>query len=168
MCLTISVSVAQWHLLNNLTKFQIHIKVTVLPCRNIWLWGTHPQEYMMSCQGQISPPYPKAMVEHTDAIWLLKEHKKAWERDMGTERKDTGITGAWGLSQLLSALPVYVAVRRVEGNSRVRARQKWASSPHEMNKVRGMDGASSSLKHISTYKLSVAQKTIKIKREDKV
>lgn len=63
MCLTISVSVAQWHLLNNLTKSQIHIKVTILLSRNIWLWGIHPQEYMMSCQGQISPPYPKAWTQ---------------------------------------------------------------------------------------------------------
>lgn len=77
---------------------------------------------------------------------------------MGAGRKDTGITGAGGLSQLLSVLPVYVAVRGVEGNTRVRSRQKLASSPHEMNKVRGMDGASSSLKHIITYILSGCSK----------
>lgn len=63
MCLTISVSVAQWHLLNNSTNSQIHTEVTILPSRNIWLWCTHSQEYMMCFQGQISPPYPKAWTQ---------------------------------------------------------------------------------------------------------
>lgn len=61
-CLTISISVAQWHLLNHLTNSQIHIKVTILLSRNIWLWGTHSQEYDV-LPGTDLTPYPKAWTQ---------------------------------------------------------------------------------------------------------
>lgn len=63
MCLTVSVSVPQKHLLNNLRKSWIHIKVTTLVSGNIWLWGLHPQGYVVSCWGKISSPTPKAWTQ---------------------------------------------------------------------------------------------------------
>lgn len=64
--------------------------------------------------------------------------------------------------ELLGLIPTAVCVPNLSemslGNSRVGGCQKWASSPHEMNQVRDMDGASSSLKHISAYKLSDCSK----------
>lgn len=59
MCLTISVSVSHWHLLNKLRKSWVHIKMTW----KLRVWGPHLQGSIVSCWGQISPHTPKVWTQ---------------------------------------------------------------------------------------------------------
>lgn len=102
-CLTVSVSVPQKHLLNNLRKSWIHIKVTTLVSGNIWLWGLHLQGYVVSCWGENLIPYSQSLDPKSCQsvqmfvpmeLWLLKGQQEASEWDIGAERKETGVTGA--------------------------------------------------------------------------
>lgn len=70
---------------------------------------------------------------------------------MGYWCREKGHWSHWGLR----VIPVVACgpslalpMRRVE---KQQSEEKEAPSPHEMNHVRGMDGDSSSLKHIITY-----------------
>lgn len=77
---------------------------------------------------------------------------------MGHRCREKGNWSHWGLRVIPAAAcgpSLALPVRGVEGNSRAGTREKWVPSPHEMDQVKGMDGAFSTLKHISKYKLSV-------------
>lgn len=77
---------------------------------------------------------------------------------MGHGCREKGHWSHWGLRVIPAAAcgpSLALLMRAVEGNRGAGSREKWAASPHEMDQARGMDGASSSLKHMSTHNLSV-------------
>lgn len=73
-----------------------------------------------------------------------------------------------GLIPAAVCVPNLSAWDKSGGKQQSEKQAEMGFSAHEMNQLRGMDGASSSLKHISTYKLSGCSKDNQMKREDEV
>lgn len=158
MRLTISISVSPRHLLCNWRKSWIHTKMTT---QFLETFGSGVLIFTdnVSCQGQISSPAPKAMLEHADICMdgAVVAKRAAGGHQMGHGCREKGQWSHLGLRVVPAATcgpGLALPVRGAGGKRRMRICLSGTQSP-EMGQVRGTSGASSSLKHVSRYHLSV-------------
>lgn len=106
----------------------------------------------VSCQGQISCPAPKAMLEHTDICTdgdVVETRAAGCQTRVQRERtmESFGLEGYPSWSRFGSAC--------ARSGGKQQSEELLGTQSSEMGQLRGKNGASSSLKHISRYHLSV-------------